>query len=581
MFIDTFMARTLNIMFATKPLYVFDGMPKELRDPCESFFNRKAIADWRHYELCRDMLVRGPKNGTAIMKTTWVSDIEMDVMPGQVGEEQEVPYERFVGPKTRLVHFEDFYVYPITAPTLDDTLIKFERVRWQEEEARDRFERWQHLTSDQLEGLSWEMVKSWLQHPSDSKRAGVQSDAGVIDAEATELHTVECHLRYALKNTGQRNSIVAVLCPSQEKLLDVYFHPYPKNCDMYTEYKPFPQEDLFYGESLCEILAQAQEEASCIHNDRRNNSVLANSVCFKRKNGANIPNPSTNYYPGKVFDVDSMDDLDVMSLGRPLDPMIQEEDYVFRQAELLSGIGSAMMGSSIGSQKKGVYNTQGTLGVMAEGNQRQDTNIRDARSVFGNMMRGAVILQSYYRPDDPAAELLPEKLRPALAEAMKYINSNRMAGVKVMVKTSNAGANSEVRKAGLLQMSQVVGQYAVNAMQAAQALIGQPNMAPALKQVMEETISMQRWLAVRLLMAWEEEEAEEVLPDVAGTIQAAAQAASQGAAGGQMAAGATPSPSALASQPGLRTLLAGLGGAAGVAGQNGVGGPDMGGLPLT
>jgi len=43
MFIDTFVSRTLNIIFATKPLYVIEALPRELRDAAELYLNRKAL----------------------------------------------------------------------------------------------------------------------------------------------------------------------------------------------------------------------------------------------------------------------------------------------------------------------------------------------------------------------------------------------------------------------------------------------------------------------------------------------------------------------------------------------------------
>ena len=41
-FVDTFVARSLNIIFATRPLYTVSGFDRELKDALENYLNRKA-----------------------------------------------------------------------------------------------------------------------------------------------------------------------------------------------------------------------------------------------------------------------------------------------------------------------------------------------------------------------------------------------------------------------------------------------------------------------------------------------------------------------------------------------------------
>src|SRR5207249_4238769 len=106
------------------------------------------------------------------------------------------------------------------------------------------------------------------------------------------------------------------------------------------------------------------------------NAFIANAPIFLRKNSSTIPNPSTVYYPGKVFDLDSIDDLNVISFGRNVDPGLDQESQVFQLADRLTAIGPPMQGLAEGQTgKRGVYNTSGTLALLSEGNQRQDTNI--------------------------------------------------------------------------------------------------------------------------------------------------------------------------------------------------------------
>lgn len=541
-YLDTFTARSLNVMFATKPLYVVENLKSEWKEGFEYYINAKAGYDWGHYQLARDMMFRGNKNGTCIYKTIYdeQSTIDVNAIAGRTDAWTEEDYTYYRGPCARPVPFEDFYLYPITVNNICDAEIKFHRVRYVEEEAKRLFDK----------GL-WQLpagidIDTYLRIPRDVKRDVQQGDSGVVDTTTKELHTIECHLRYAITNdSGKIYDIIVVIEEQDGAIFDVYFNPYPRNLCTFTDYRPYPREDFFYGESLCQILGQSQEECSRIHNERRDNSTIASSVVFKRRSGANIPNPSTNWYPGKVFDLDDMDDLDFINPGRNYEDMIAQEDYVFNLAERLSGIGEAMQSSSTGQMgKRGVYNTTGTISVMAEGNQRQDTNIRDVRNAMSSVALVATRLQATFAPDDPLIETLPKESQAGARAALEYLKSDKSRYVRFEVKTSNAGINSEVRKANLMAIAGVLQQYGGVVQQMLPEILN-PQTNPQLKQMMVEIVNMQRNMAKRVLKAFDEWDAIEDLPDVPGSAKGSTQAPPPLGAGAPNPAGANGAPPAI------------------------------------
>lgn len=521
MFVDTFVARTLNIVFATKPLYEVEGLPRELKEVWENYLNLKATLKWDHYQLARDLCFKGAKNGTAVAKTIWDTQTiaRLDLGEGDVIEEREVTL--FEGPKSRVLPFEDFYVYPVQSERLCDVKIKFHRVRYSEEEARQR------LDEGTLTLPEGKELVDLLQMPDDAKRRQTAEEAGVVDNQYHELQLVECELVYNIDNTGKYHEIIAVLEETTKLLVDLYYNPIPCYAYLYHEYKPLPREDFFYGESFCQLLGQSQEETSTIHNDRRNNSFIANTVCFKRRSGSLLPNPSTNWYPGKVWDVDSMDDIDVMQIGRTHDAMLDQEQFTFQLAEKLVGMSAEMQGASQGQMKRGIYNTGGTLAMMAEGNQRQDTNIRDVRAVLSRIANSAAIMQSYFGHDDSFVMTLPQEEQEKLAQVFAYLRSAKGQYVQFSVKTSDAGSNREIERANLMNMMQVIGQYG----QAVQAFVSQlanPQLNPSLRLAMNDIIKMMKWMATRVLREFDEAEAAELLPDAARAIEATVPGGSRG-----------------------------------------------------
>src|SRR5579872_5137510 len=323
---DTFLARTLNILFATKPLYTINGFPREMREGLEYYFNMKAVRDWKHYALAKQMIHSGNKNGTAPLKTVWHTWDKYIVEPGEkpgdgtVGK-QIITYD---GPLTRVIPFDDWNCYPITANSLDDVLIKFHKQRYVEAQVRRKIDtgKWKFTNIEHPETTERQaidgLLKGALFIPDDAKRKEEQENAGFDYLNLQELQAVECHLDYPTTNDPDRYySIVALIIPKINKLVDVWYDEYAK-VEKFALYRPFPREDLIFGQSIAEKLDQSQEEASCIHNDRRNNATLANSVMFKVRAGSQgTPNASTNFYPGKVWTLEDLDDFDVINnVGR-------------------------------------------------------------------------------------------------------------------------------------------------------------------------------------------------------------------------------------------------------------------------
>lgn len=512
-FLDTFMGRTLNVMFATKPLYVVGGLPSDIKDAWEFYLNAKALNEWNHYWVARDMLTRGNKNGTCVVKTLYEEKKSYDIIPDGNASYTEEEYTYFAGPESKVIPFEDFYVYPITAESWDEVEIAFHRVRYVEEAAQRLVDQgvWK-LPEDQT-------VTGIARHPRDIKRSADQNDAGVVDPMLKEVTGIECHLKYAITNEGRHYDIVALLEPESGALLDVYFKPYPRNHRIFNAYRPFPRENVFFGESLCEVLGQSQEEASRIHNERRDNSTLASSVVFKRRSGSLLPNPSTNWYPGKVWDLEDMADLEIVTVGQKYEDMIAQEDYVFNLAERLSGIGEIQQAGASGVlNKRGVYTSMGTMALMNEGNQRQDTNMRDVRCVMSEIARCGTILQSLYNPSDPFIDTMLPDQQKAVRAAMQLFASEKGRYATFEVKASNAGANKEVERINLQTTAQIVNQYGQTVLQLATQLLN-PKINPGLRAIMNDIVNMQSWMAKRLLKEFDEWDAAERVPDVAAAIE--------------------------------------------------------------
>ncbi len=541
---DTFIARTLGMTFGTHRLAKTIGYPADIAEPLEIYLNYKALYQWGAWDLSKESMTAGVKTGTAVAKTVWYQDSAYDVSPGESGEDRiEEEVEIASGPETRVVPFDDLFVYPITAVREQDVLIWFHRVRYVAEVVKERCERgkwsWPFETEGTGLGTEKKGLKHFLQKPSDVKRDQERNDAKVIDSMLDELHVVETHFRYSLG--GKYYDLVALFVPSLEQIIDLYFNPNPRNLRSFSAYRPAARDGLFFGESWCEILSTFQEEASTIHNDRRNNSYLSNAPMFKRKSGSLVPQASAKAYPGKVWDLESMDDFDVMMVGRNYDDMMQQENWTLQLAERMTGMNSVQQGQAAGvaGGKRGIYSAQGTMAVLSESNDRQGMNIRDYRCFLGDVLKKSFIMQAKWGSNDPCLEYFSPEVRDAVVKALDYVrsNTNRVHLSPFEIRTSTAAMNKEMDRQNLMAMAGVINQYYGQTQQLSGQLLNPEMKNPGMVALITDTLKSMRYMAKRLLRAFDEIDPEGVLPDaIAAITKGRPDLAAQLGAGGEQSA---------------------------------------------
>ena len=547
MYTDTFVARTLNAVFNTRPLVTIQGYPAALRDALEAYVNLKCRQDWEVYELARGILNRGNKYGTSLTKVFWRE--EMVNVPQFMDDKVEaLPAVKYSGPWADHIAFDDWFVYPLTANSVAQVEIFFHRLRYPEEVAY-RMARPDENGEKKLD-LTEEQVKAALKQPDDVKREQEQRETGVGDSDYREMHLIECHHRW--KVGGSEYHCISTFEPVSKQVVDFKVSQYPPQIDLFHAYRPFPRDDVFQGESMYEILGQGQEEVSTIHNDRRNLSVMASAPLVLMKEGVRVPNASTPFYPGKVYRLEDMDDFRVEKIGGNYQEMMAEENQALALMDRVSGISAGMQAASQGGLGKGgVYNAQGTMAVMSEGNQRQDTNMKDFRESLGGIIKAMFALQARFDPQDPAIEQLPEEMRPLVMEAMRMTTPEQLARSIFEVNISDAAMNREVRKSSMMTMANALSQFAGQQQQLATVVANQQTH-PALRQIASETITMQHGMMKAMLSAFDLHGIVDTLPNAQRALASGPNGSPQGAApgpGGAGGPGAAPPPQGMAGPP--------------------------------
>src|SRR4051812_41465715 len=96
-----------------------------------------------------------------------------------------------------------------------------------------------------------------------------------------------------------------------------------------------------------------------------------------------------------------MDDLEPLLLQANYNSLVEEENALLALAERYSGNPPPTQGFGSGSQgKRGVYNSQGTLALLSEGNRRLDLILKRVRTPFHKL--GRLTYSSYKNFGDEA-----------------------------------------------------------------------------------------------------------------------------------------------------------------------------------
>jgi hypothetical protein len=466
----------------------------------------KSNYDINLFEHLDTIALETVKCGTETLKVRWQEEEEWFVSDTQA---KAINYK---GLELDAVPFYDFFPYPLTAPCIEKTLACFSRIRLTKEEIDYRVAKgmWDR---EAAELLKTQGPKVNAQESDNAARAGIALTPDV----SRPFTAVEATFKYQLE-PGKNMRLVAVFNPFDESpkgLLRLY-HSYvsdPK-LGMYVDFRIIPRKDSYYGIGIPEILEQAQEEQAQIHNGRRDANTIANVPTFKKKRYAlNNWSPSQQWYPGKTWEVDNIEDIAVLAIGGNYNAMIEEENMILQLSERYTGVSQPMQGMGTGSMgKKGTYNTGGTLALLSEGNQRLDIYIKRLRrpmKMLGKMMFVA------YRDFGDRDELKNwGENGTYVGEAFDFgPGSPEYRNLLFDFSSSDAGANKETDRQALLLMSNTAASYYQQVMGLAQAIAGMPEGSPA-RSVAIAVFGGAQDLFERVLTAFGISDRKNIVPDL-------------------------------------------------------------------
>lgn len=529
---DILSARILGIMLGTRPFWrpsTFNSEWKSDRmSALAQYMEMKSNYEISLMPRMDETILEVVKTGTLTMKARWQEEEEWFQVDASTAK--PITYQ---GLELDPVPFYDFYPYPLTAPCIDKTIACFSRLRMTKEEIEYRVAKG-IFGRDAADLLLTQGPKVNQQESDAATQAGIS-----LTVDTSRPFTcVEASFKYQLE-PGRNMRLIAVFNPFDESakgLLRLY-HSYVSDPKLgsFVDFRIIPRMNSYFGIGVPEILEQAQEEQAQIHNGRRDSNTIANVPTFKKKRySLNNFSPASEWYPGKTFEVDNMDDVGVLTVGQNYNAMIEEENMILQLSERYTGVSQPMQGMGTGTMgKKGTYNTGGTLALLSEGNRRLDIYIKRLREPIHKL--GKIIFTSYRDFGDPAELDQWGQNGKFVKEAFQFApGSAEYRNMLFDFSASDAGANKETDRQALLLMSNTMAAYYQQIMGLSQAIAGMPDGSPA-KAIAMAVLDGANDLATRVLTAFDITDRKTLVPNVrellgAGSPEQPAQAPNGGGA---------------------------------------------------
>lgn len=516
---DIYSARMCGIFFATKPFWRIKSLlkevvPHEALDQMSNWMEYLSFSKVNIFEPIDRAIFQTAKTGTSLTKVCWTTK-KYSTMLVERSTEQPLIEELDIDECKLLgVSFDDFWPWPITAPDLSEVLIKFHRIRLAKEEVEQR-RKLGLWNADAVERL----LQGSQTPQVDAKREQEATESGIqLTADVGRpFNVIEAWLDYPLENTGRLTPCIITFNPlvkGSEGILRAIHNYYPPSVEPFADFRMMPRDDLFYGYAIPEILEQAQEEQAQIHNARRDANMIANVPTFKKRMYGNVPNPVNSWYPGKVFELENMDDLDLFTFQGNYNSMLEEEAYLMQLAERYTGIQPPMQGMGAGSMdgKRGIYQSQGTLALLSEGNKRLDIFLRRVRAPFASIGRCIAYSYKQFREEWPEITLMGESGR-YLEEILNAKDPKGLTNLVYDISASDAGTNRELDRQNLLLMANTMAAYYRQVVEAGTFLAQLPEGHPVAPLLLS-TLEGARDLANRLLFVFEVGDRDRLLPDL-------------------------------------------------------------------
>jgi hypothetical protein len=513
---DDLVARTIGFIFATSPLWVFKYFAK-VDDPQEADLKRRLIEDFMDtaayepdildiYRIEGQWFTDSVRLGTSFVKVIFEDKVEQMVV-GYTGKGKEAEFDEttlYKGPRVTKLRHEDILMNPAAQTVKDSRMVAHRRILSKYDLELRAFQGF--YDRDKIDLV---LSKPDRSGPDTTERR--EEDPKGIHATMSQTQAEwdiwECYFPWFHKNKVLR--LIYSYHLASNTCLRSVFNFVPNNETPIVRAKLGYRNDLAYGTGFAELLGMYQEEISTVHNQRLDNATAANVRSVRVSPRARNLDSNVELTPWAVWPGEK-DDIEAIQMSDVYPSSFQNEEVTLGLASKRAGVSAGMSAAGAGGpgKAKTLYQSQGTIALMQEGNQRNNLVTADFR--HSHQKLGSLLALFFGKFGTNGLEEMFGDDAPLLKEAFREFMSNRL---RIPIRSSNASLNREVERQTDVLMVGLLQRHFTSIGQMIQAA-NNPMVPPEMKKWLTEVIRSINLFVRQMLKDFGKDQPEEYIPDV-------------------------------------------------------------------
>lgn len=545
--VDTMVARVMGLIWATHPLWPFKNFAKADSDEQRRQFEeeRRTLEDFMDVvgvepselnlqEVEALWYTEAANLGTAFVKPILEDNVEA-VVVGYTDSKSKMrgtDTTIYSGPRVVNLRHEDVLADPkVNSLDLSDLVAVRHTL------TRPKLEERAFTGAYSKKGVETILSRPDRSAPIEEKRQEL-SEQGIASPNrpdtTAEWDIWECYFPWLHK--GRKYRIILSYHRASKTVLRRVFNFLPDNELPVKRAKLGYRTHGLYGHGYAELLEIYQEELSTIHNQRLDNSTVANIRALRISPRARALDSNAELYPAALL-IGEKDEIESIQVGDVYPSTFKNEEMTLSLVARRAGISPAISGAGAGGMMKGrggaSYSAQGTMAVMQENN----SVVGFATSEFrhAHVQLGASLVKLYGKFGTDNREAMFGLNSENLLAALEKFRSERL---RIPIRASTGALNREVEKQTGMLLAGTLQRHYTAVSQLLQA-INSPMAPPEFKEYATSVIMASEQLHRKIVKDFGYDQPDLFVPEA--HPKKASQPQNQGVGGqGGMAPGGPP-----------------------------------------
>lgn len=451
--VNAVVAREYATLFGVTPFWTVIALNKNWVDhalPTQRLLDYSQRFEMELHKKLVDWLYIKNILGTGIAKVPWITDLKPRKRYREDGTIETIIHNIADGPRFIPIPIQDFIIPVTSIQNIQDCQWVAHRFRLRWGTIQQRARQKVYMNVEKMENF----FKSEAERIT-SEQERLEHLYRTFEIKEYELYEIWCNYDY--DDCGYEESCVFTINFDSMTLLRAILNPFDHGLRPFITTPCFPRANRIYGIGYGQKLERLQEGLTTAYNQAIDNASLANARCLKARRGKGIK-PGIKIYPGKVFLVDEMDDIDVFQLGE-----IYPSAHVIIRAmhdlvERDTGVSSYQLGKE--SPIVGTSATAtSTLALIQEGNTLFNFLLNNDRASLSDVAYQVFNLYKQFKPFGLTFTLLGEDGR-FIEEVWSGVpDEDVRRGLIFQLTASSAHVNKIVERESWLQISQLLMAY--------------------------------------------------------------------------------------------------------------------------